>query len=118
MACGHNARESTSLALRTERTMKQAALGLVLAVSYAFGAAGQSYDYVLAGPDESACRIAAIIDPAHRINWIVGGARAHGGPEVNAVAAAPGGRVVAAIPTGDTFHVDYVTADGSSQRIG
>ncbi|HEX6087081.1 MAG TPA: hypothetical protein VF266_21300 [Thermoanaerobaculia bacterium] len=98
--------------------MKQAALGLVLAVSYAFGAAGQSYDYVLAGPDESACRFAAILDPAHRINWIVGGARAHGGPEVNAVAAAPGGRVVAAIPTGDTFHVDYVTADGSSQRIG
>jgi hypothetical protein len=98
--------------------MKQAALGLLLVLMCAFGAAGQAFDYVLAGPDESACRFAAILDPAHRINWLVGGERAHFGPVTNAVAAAPGGRVVAAVPTGDTFYVEYATASGSSERIG
>lgn len=78
----------------------------------------QPYDFVVAGPLENACRVGAIVDDSILLQWIVNGARGTGRTAGSVVAPASGGRVIAAIESGDTFHVDFVSADGSAQRIG
>jgi len=99
--------------------MRQVVLASLVAVVLAVPSlSAQPYDFAVAGPMEAGCRIGTILDPSSRLQWIVDGARATGGPEANVVAPAPGGRVIAAIASGGTFHVDFVSPDGAFERIG
>jgi hypothetical protein len=93
-------------------------LVLVAICATAPSLSAQPYDYAVAGPRESACVVSAILDPSSGLQWIVNGLRGTGGTLANAVAPAPGGGVIAAVPSGDTFRVDSVTPAGAPHILG
>lgn len=86
---------------------------MVLFSLTAFSAAAQSYDAVVAGRDNT-CRISGFNEPT--LQWVIDGTP---GPraEAPAVAAGPNGDVLAGFPSGDSFHVSRIRADGSSTFV-
>ena len=86
---------------------------MVLFSLTAFSAAAQSYDAVVAGRDNT-CRIPGFNNPV--LQWVIDGAP---GPtaEAPAVAAGPNGDVLAGFPSGDSFHISRIRADGSSSFV-